>query len=385
MAGPRRSAIPWGAIGAIALLGLVEHFVAIHWLALTDPVSLSWRYSAQAAENEARDCQVLCLGDSLVKHGLIPSVFERVSGDRVLNLSAAQASTILTHSLLRRAFGAGARPRALIINAKPAVLLGGPECNTRSWQEILSLHDGLELLQVTRNAPFVASTMVGRLLPSLRARLEIQSSVTGALRGDADRVRAINPVLWRNWSVNGGANVASARVPFDGEVTSQVRRQLYTELFYVDPANAQAIEQTLQLADDRRIPVFWVLPPISPKLQSLRDQSGADRLHDEFLRSIIAQHAGGVTVLDARHSGYPAASFVDATHLNRRGALALSDAVADIVAAGARSPQKAVSIPGWIELAPPTDRSAIADLEIEDVEQSARVVRPDPDARVSLR
>ena len=107
MSWPERSAIPWGAIGAIVLLVLGEHFVARHWIELTDPVSLSWRYSTHAAENEARDCQVLCLGDSLVKHGLIPSVFERVSGDRVLNLAAAQASTILTHSLLRRAVDAG--------------------------------------------------------------------------------------------------------------------------------------------------------------------------------------------------------------------------------------------------------------------------------------
>ena len=98
----KRSKIPWGAIGAIVLLVLVERFVAVHWLELTDPVSLSWRFSTQAANAQARDCQVLCLGDSLVKHGLIPSVFERVSGDRVLNLSAAQASTILTHSLLAR-------------------------------------------------------------------------------------------------------------------------------------------------------------------------------------------------------------------------------------------------------------------------------------------
>jgi hypothetical protein len=382
---PKRTAIPWGAIGAIVLLVLGEHFVTRHWLELTDPVSLSWRYSTQVAEYEARDCQVLCLGDSLVKHGLIPAVFERVSGDRVLNVSAAQASTILTHSLLRRAVDAGARPKALIINAKPAVLLGGPECNIRSWQEILSLRDGLELLDVTRNPPFVASTLVGRLLPSLRSRLAIQASVTAALRGHTDRIRAINAILWRNWSVNGGANVASARVSFDGEVTAEVRRQLYTELFYVDPANARAMERTIRLAADRRIPVYWVLPPLAPKLQALRDQSGAERLHDEFLRSMVARYAEGVTVLDARRSGYPVAYFVDATHLNRHGALALSYAVAEIVAAGARSPHQAVSIPGWIELAPPTDRSAIADLEIEDVDQSARVVQPDPDTRVSLR
>ena len=97
-----RSAIPWGALGTVALLVVIEGLVVRHWIELTDPVSLSWRYSAMAAENEARECQVLCLGDSLVKHGLVPSVFQQTSGQRTANISAAQASTILTHSLLRR-------------------------------------------------------------------------------------------------------------------------------------------------------------------------------------------------------------------------------------------------------------------------------------------
>ena len=152
----------------------------------------------------------------------------------------------------------------------------------------LSLRDGFELLRVTRNAPLVASILVGRLVPSLRWRLEIQSAFTAAFAGETHQLRAINPALWRNWSVNGGANVAPASPPFDGKVTAQVQRKLYTELFYVDPANAKAIDQILELAASRKIPIFWVLFPLSPELQSLRDQSGADVQHDRFLKSIVA-------------------------------------------------------------------------------------------------
>ena len=257
---------------------------------------------------------------------------DRTTGQRTLNLSAAQASTLLTQSLLRRALDSGARPKALIVNAKPAVLLGGPEVNARAWQEVFSLRDGFELLRITGNAPFVASTLVGRLFPSLRSRLEIRSAITAALSGETDKIRAINPVLWRNWSVNGGAQRCFRRGPFSAvRSPPEVRQQLYTDLFYVDPANAQAIEGILEIAAERRIPIFWVLFPLSPKLQSLRDQSGADERHDEFLRSIVARHSGQLTVLDARRSGYPAAFFADATHLNRRGALALSRSVAAAV------------------------------------------------------
>src|SRR4029077_21256899 len=124
-----------------------------------------------------------------------------------------------------------------------------------------------ELLRITGNGPFVASTLTGRVFPSLRSRLQIQSAIMAALCGKSDPIRAINPVLWRNWSVNGGANVASAASPFCGDVTAEVREQLYTDLFYVDPANAQAIEGIIDIAADRQIPIFWVLFPLSPQLQ----------------------------------------------------------------------------------------------------------------------
>ncbi len=98
----KHSSIPWGAAGMAVLVIAVEAVVGSHWFELTDPVSLSWRFSAQAAETGVRDCEVLCLGDSLVKHGLVPSVIERTSGQRAANLSAARASTLLTYCLLRR-------------------------------------------------------------------------------------------------------------------------------------------------------------------------------------------------------------------------------------------------------------------------------------------
>jgi hypothetical protein len=381
----KQSSIPRGAAGMVALLIVIEAFVVRHWIDLTDPVSLSWRYSARAAETAVRDCQVLCMGDSLVKHGLVPSVIERTSGQKTANLSAARASTLLTYRLLRRALDSGARPKALIVNAKPAVLLGGPEFTARPWQEVLSVDDAIEMLQITRNAPFVASALVGRLLPSLRARLEIQSTVMAAFQGETDRIRSINPVLWRNWSVNGGANVASAVPAYRGELSGEVKRQLYADIFYVDPANAEAIERTLTLAADRRIKVFWVLFPLAPELQSLRDSGGAETLHEQFLKSFVARYSGTVTVLDARRSGYPSGFFADATHLNRLGALALSRSVAEAVAAPEASPGPHSSKASWVVLGPPAESTTEWAKLLEDVEESKRIVRPDLATRVSSR
>ena len=294
MAETKRDSV--GAAGMVALVVFFESFVVRHRIDFTDPVSLSWRFSAQLAETTAPGCDVLCLGDSLVKHGLVPSVMERTSGQRAVNLSAARASTVLTLSLLRRALDAGARPKALVVNAKPAVLQGGPEFHSRAWQEVVTLQANVWNCCKSRETHrFVASTLVGRLLPSLRCRLEIQSAVLARLRGETGPLTAINPVLWRNWSVNAGANVASAHPSYRGDVGPEVERQLYTDLFFVDPANAEAIERIATLASQRQIPIFWVLFPLSPSLQSLRDQSGAEDLHEKFVRSLTARHSGTVT------------------------------------------------------------------------------------------
>ena len=385
LARPKHNSIPWGLAGMVALVFTTESFVVRHWLDLTDPVSLSWRYSACAARTEVRDTQILCLGDSLVKHGLVPSVIERTSGQKAVNLSAARASTVLTYCLLRRALDSGARPKALIVNAKPAVLLGGPAFNARPWQEILCPHDLVELLQITKNAPFVASTLLGRALPSLRARLEIQAAFTAAIQGETDSARTINSVLWRNWTVNNGANVASAIPAYGGELKPEVERQLYTDIFHIDPANVEAIERTLKLATTRRIPLFWVLFPLSANLQARRDRSGAEMQHEAFIRSLVARYRGTLIVLDARRLSYPDAFFADATHLNSRGAIALSRSVAAAIAARETMPGPPSSKSSWVVLDRPNPSGDPWADSVEDIEQSKRIVSFDRLTRTASR
>ncbi len=80
--------MPWGFAGMLALVVAIEWFVASKGRELCDPVSLSWRFSAKSAESDAPGCEVLCLGDSLIKHGLVPSIIEKETGRRTVNLSA---------------------------------------------------------------------------------------------------------------------------------------------------------------------------------------------------------------------------------------------------------------------------------------------------------
>jgi hypothetical protein len=371
--GRPRSTVPWALAGTIGLILVIEGFVARNWLDFSDPASLSWRYSAQAAKTQARGREILCLGDSLVKHGLVPSVIEGTSARQLVNLAAARAPALWTYFVFRRALAAGAQPAAIVVNAKPAVLIGGLDYDARYWQEVLTLGECIELFRMTGKGSFLVSTLVGRLLPSLRSRLEIRSNLLAALRGENDRLYAINRVLWRNWSKNGGANVAAADSRYNGEVSSEVARRLHTDVFYVDRSNAQGIERLLQLAHERRVPVFWLLPPLSPALQALRDQSRAEARYEEFIRSFQARYPDVMTVLDARRLAYPPSLFVDATHLNARGAIALSRSVTKALEAEiTRSPR--FPSPRWVALGPPPAAPDELDFPLEDIEQTKGIL-----------
>jgi len=357
----------------IGLIVAIESFVGRNWLDFSDPVSLSWRFSAEAARTEAAGSQLLCLGDSLVKHGLIPSVIEGKSGLRTLNLSAARAPTLMTYFLFRRALDAGARPDVIIINAKPAVLIGGPEFNARYFQEVLTLREWVELFQINRRSSFMISMLVGRLLPSLRCRLEIRSNLLSALRGETDRLHDINRTLWRNWTVNGGANIADLDSRYEEKVTTEVARRMQTNVFHVDRMNAEAIERLLQLAAKRNIPVFWLLTPLTPGLQAFRDQSGSEAAYERFVRSAQSRYPQTMTVLDARRGAYPPRFFIDATHLNGRGGTALSRAVATALEAELGQSERATG-PRWITLKHSIDHPDVIDLGLEDVEHSKKIV-----------
>ena len=371
------SSIPWGAAGMVALLVVVEAFVGRHWIDLTDPVSLSWRYSAVAAETGVRDCEVLCLGDSLVKHGLVPSVIERTSGTesrepfRRAGLDAPDLFACCAGRSIR-----GARPKALIINAKPAVLLGGPEFNARAWQEVLhparcrrtaADHAGTRRSSRPRSSagcfhrcdagwrsnPPVLAAIARRDRPHSLDQSRPLAELVRQRRGECRSVRCL---------------------PTAARSTREVERQLYTDLFYVDPANAEAIERILKLAADRRIPLFWVLFPLSPKLQSLRDESGAEMLHDRFLKSIVARYPG------TRHRARRPPRRLSGRLLRRCHPLEPTRGTRPEPLGGrsrsplTRHPRTASSTSGWIALER-TDRETAERADaLEDIEESKRIV-----------
>jgi hypothetical protein len=358
----------------LVLVLAIEGAVGRLWLDFSDPVSLSWRFSAEAARVQAPGCELLCLGDSLAKHGVIPAIVGRESGLRMVNLAAARCPTLMSYYLFRRALDAGAHPSAILINTKQAVLIGGPEYNAAYWPAVLSPAECLELGRVSRRPETGAAALVGCLLPSLRSRLGIRSNLMAALRGEVDPLHDINRVLWRNWTVNDGANVASLHSGYRGELSPQIQENLHPDKFYVNRSNAQGLESLLRLAAERNIRVYWLLTPLSPGLQAWREQSGAEARFEEWVRSFQARYARVVTVLDARRVVTDPSLFIDATHLAGRGGIVLSHAIGEVIQRESSSPP-ASSPPRWIvvDASSPLSIDPVT-LTLEDVDQSRKIL-----------
>jgi hypothetical protein len=130
--------------------------------------------------------------------------------------------------------------------------------------------------------------------------------------------------------VNKGAH-HTPKVPYKGEVDLADGR-FFPAAWACNPANEVYIHKFLDLADARGIPVFLLVPPVSPAAQARLDEQGTTTRYTGFLEGVMAKHPR-VVVLDARHSAYPIEAFYDASHVNRVGTADFSNALADVMKA----------------------------------------------------
>ena len=361
----RRRRCPWGFLGMLGAVIVVETFVARHRLDLTDTASLTWVMSGKAAAVEARDSEILCAGDSLAKHGLLPRVIAWSTGRPTYNLAAAGASAPTTYFLLKRAIASGARPSAVVVDFMPNLQAGRPQFQRRAWQEYLSPREWLDLASVDRDPSFIAATAVGALIPSVRARNEIRTSILSALGGKINPLSEENRVVQRNVGLNLGANLAARNLAFTGEVGPEVHKALMSDVWATHRVNTAYIRRILEMTAKHKIAVFWLLPPTSPAHLARRVQSGTDAKHTQFVRSMQAAYPR-VVVVDGRGSGYGADLFVDAIHLDGRGAATLSTDVAAIL--NDHLSGRTIRENRWITL--PRYRDQPFATPMEDVEQS---------------
>jgi hypothetical protein len=337
-----RGSAPWGLLGMVCLVIAIELFVERHDLDCTAAWYADRRLTAHKLPRFAPECQILCFGDSTLKLGLAPRVIEDVLGKRAYNFAIHAGQPPADYVLLRRAISAGARPSALIIGHSPSFLNRPATINARVWSELIGLWDCFDVGKGTWDAGFFASVVLGRIVPSLRARDEIRANVMKALRGEEIEARKTIPALWRNWNQNRGAQI----MPQVTLNSTKTVPEFSVPTWSCNRTNALYFERFFALAAERRIPVFWLILPIAPHIQAASDRSGYDA---QFTRFVAVMHSRfpNVVVIDGRHAGYDERTLTDVLHLNGRGAVAFSTAVASIIGKRLSDPGQASS---WVTL-----------------------------------
>lgn len=357
---------PTGLAGMLGLVAAIELVVARFDADRAAVVPLDWREARRAANREAPGCEVLCFGDSQVKKGLLPRVVQDRLGRPAYNLAVLGGQAPSSYVLLCRALAAGARPRAIVIGFFPGLLASDTRINVRQWPELLEARECLELAWASRDPRLFASVTLGLLSPSFKDRDQIRAHILAALRGEAGRTRAEILPYRRNWRINAGAQVAPRNPNFrdDAPPAASIRG-----VWKCKPENAAYIRRFLALADTHHLPVFWLMPTISPNWQARREQEGLDAAYTRFIRSIQAEFPR-LIVIDGRRAGLDRTLFCDPAHLDSRGAVVLSTGVSDILRRYSRG---VATGPRWVEL--PAYRGGLDDIALEDVDQSRAALK----------
>ena len=357
---PSRRRWPWGLLGMVAMVAAIEWMFALDPLRFADTASLNWRLAVDDVAREAARTEIACVGDSLTKIGVVPEVIRAGTGRRTYNFAMARAPAQATYFVFRRLLDAGGKPKALVVDFKSSIQAGRPRMGLRHFQEIANLRECWEFARADGSLKHLPEFLVGRLLPSVRYRLEIREAVLHALAGQVAPTIQTNRMALRNWSTNLGNHFNVSSPSFSGEIPAKVLESIGVDKWRCHRINERSIDQLFALAESRSIPVYWIIPPLSPQLQARRESSAVDDHYTDFAKAMLARHPG-VTVVDGRHSGYEMTSFSDSTHLNGRGSMAFSHELAAIL-------KRPGGRPRWIDL--PRYRDWPIDVPVEDIDQS---------------
>ena len=353
---------PWGLVGMLILVGLIELTLAGHDLRFTYVWHWDWRVYGKAIARKARDRDLLLLGDSLVKFGVIPRIVQERSGLQSWNGAIHVGQTSTSYFLLKRALDGGAKPKAVLLDLTPHLLIQPPDENNNLWGELLRPAEAFDLARTMGgDGDFFARTLVAGYLPSFRERFEIRKSIAAALDGTSSSTAAMIVGYRRNWRVNDGAQL-NGDGPAPNQDWDHWASHLYAK-WTPHPVNLAYLDRFLELARSRSIPVYWYLPVIHPEVQARTERNGFDADYTRFVRSVQARFPE-VCVIDARHAGFAPDLFTDGAHLNRRGALRLSAALGDLL-----RDRAALSRQGWVPLVAAQDTGPTK-VPLEDVFES---------------
>ncbi len=355
--------IPFGLIGMLLLVALIENLIRHRSHDFGERRAQAWRYGRQASENAATRCRILCLGDSLVKLGVLPRILSARLGQPVWNVAVPGGQASSSYFLLRRALERGAPLQAVIVDFHPNLLAVPPRFNTEVWPELVSLVESARLSIRAGDPELFARIVVAKLFASVEHREGLRDAILAGLGGRPNLLRIENLADLRNWRVNGGAHVA-AYVPQPLPDQYSPGEAPRAGGWSPHPSNRAYLRRFLDLAASRHLTVFWLIPPATPDWLERRTRLGFEASYEQFAREMLHRY-GNLVVVDGRYASFGPTAFRDSTHLHRKGAVVLTETLAEIL-----ERRQAIVSSGsrWVRL--PAYREIPDPFPLEDVDQS---------------
>jgi hypothetical protein len=342
---------PAGLIGAIGLILLLEGPIArlpVH----PDPrtrLAASWANASREATGPESRADILCLGDSQIKLGIVPRILEARLGQSVYNLAVLGGQPPTSHYLLRGVLDRGHHPRALVVNFSPLLLGMNPRVHLEWWAGLARGRERLDLLLRAGEPGLAISLILHGAVASLSSREAFREALGfggigsdgGEERPEGDEIRA----LLRNWCFNRGAQVAPRPfVPIRGSLPRPYDGPDWR--WQPNPVQAYFVERFLANAQERAIPVYWIIPPADAEWLERNRGVGTVGAYRSYVRGLVGRFPV-LTVFDLQEAGWDRRWFRDPIHLNRDGAIRLSLAVAEAMA---RAQGAAAGAGRWITM-----------------------------------
>lgn len=313
-----KPALPRAFFGMVLIIIAVEVGVSHLQSLLFKPDDWDWYLTGRFSRNRSRGDDVVFFGDSLVKTGVDPTVF-RDQGISAFNLAMGGGQTPAAYYLLKRLVDRGKPPGAVVFSCHPKLLEEPPEHNLGHWPFLLSPEECLDFGIKERNARTCAQIFF-TMLPSLRSRLELRSSVLRLLRLVPPTVSYGMPTARQIYEHFG-------HLPFDFRTRGTVDLDFWYEKYFdikeFDITNLLYLDAFFGLADSKHIKVYWLITPVVPDMQAMCDREGLTGKFDRLVRRYKTKHPS-VRILDFRRCGFPESLFHDPHHLNAKGAQAMS-------------------------------------------------------------
>ncbi len=314
-----KTAVPRAFLGMIVVVCLVEFGISQFKTAIFKPDDWDWYLTGEFSRGRADAQEVLFLGDSLLKSGVDPSVFEK-QGLSAFNLALGAGQAPGAYYLLKRLVDRDQCPRTIVFACLPQLLKDSPAINLGHWPFLLTCQECLDYGLQAGDLDFPLRVMV-QMLPSVRSRREIRGLLLASLGLD-DQDRSSWPAIAGQIYRNRG------HLPFRFRLSDHFDLVGWNEMFLrlpsVNPINRKYLDQTIELALAHNAEFYWVVTPLMPEMQSLCDQTNPRQTIDCLIAAYQKKYPS-IHVLDFRRGDFPDSLFSDPHHLRAEGSLVFSE------------------------------------------------------------